>query len=351
MTLTSVACGESGDPAYLVKDLRVLAVQANPPEVLYDAPSDASLSFTALVVDPQGASIDYRWSLCPVESNEACLDYEARKDNAPAAFHAALDDMHAIAASGSALPIPESQGLPPIETATRAVWSYDVATFNVTAPRALYDYHLQSSFFGAGLGAWPSAVLELTSASQTLRVGKRVVINAAHSDVYADALGITVCPDPDVPDEPPGCVPLRPRVANNNPTFAEVQIAYGKSALGTFEPLVGTAEVSAGASIRLLPVLGPDAYESYQVLKVDLESLAIFVEDRVEAPSVSWFCSDGEIQEQLTWVKFTRGLDTIFTAPKTPPTDSDGLVTVWLVARDERGGVGWQNIEIHVSPE
>jgi hypothetical protein len=38
--------------------------------------------FEALVLDPRGSSIDYTWSFCPVESSEACADYEDRRDKA-----------------------------------------------------------------------------------------------------------------------------------------------------------------------------------------------------------------------------------------------------------------------------
>jgi hypothetical protein len=45
-------------------------------------------------------------------------------------------------------------------------------------------------------------------------------------------------------------------------------------------------------------------------------------------------------------VPLTRTLDTVFSAPKEPP--ADGLVSLWLVVRDGRGGAAWREVKTAV---
>jgi len=84
--------------------------------------------------------------------------------------------------------------------------------------------------------------------------------------------------------------------------------------------------------------LHPESFESYQILRSDLQTQEIEIEDAVEEPSVAWFVDRGKVQDELTWRIFTRTLDTVYTAPREAPAATSGLVTVWLVAQDQRGG-------------
>ena len=75
LALFGAGCSE-GMPVYsLIEDLRVLAIRAEPPAVMLDAPTDVTLE--ALVVNPRGGSLAVDWSFCPVESSNACRDFEA----------------------------------------------------------------------------------------------------------------------------------------------------------------------------------------------------------------------------------------------------------------------------------
>ncbi|MEO1175052.1 MAG: hypothetical protein AAFX94_23805, partial [Myxococcota bacterium] len=84
--LLLAACGMDVDQVEDVEDLRILALRADPPEVLINtaALNDATdlsalevdVTFDALVVDPRGGVLDFEWRFCPIESFEACRDFE-----------------------------------------------------------------------------------------------------------------------------------------------------------------------------------------------------------------------------------------------------------------------------------
>jgi hypothetical protein len=69
--------------------------------------------------------------------------------------------------------------------------------------------------------------------------------------------------------------------------------------------------------------------------------------ERSEAIRVAWFTSDGRLQEERTGVEeASDALDSenTFTAP-----GASGDVNLWIVLRDSRGGVGWQQLQLHVT--
>src|SRR5690606_9754347 len=68
LPLLVLASGCVDLPAYsLVEDLRILAVRADPPQLL-DSPVASEVRFDALVVDPRAPDepIELSWQFCPV---------------------------------------------------------------------------------------------------------------------------------------------------------------------------------------------------------------------------------------------------------------------------------------------
>jgi hypothetical protein len=321
-----------------VEDMRVLAIRADPPELLYDAPVDQTVTFEALVVDPRGGSIRSAWQFCPVESDDSCLDYEAIRGRADARHQAALD-----AAKDQTL----SADVQPTKSTSGAVPDYDVPAFTADVSAALVLYHLESSALGYGIGSWPTAVLELEREGESLRSQKRLVLNLrdlrSFAQMLEQELGIIVCPESGA--QPEGCLPIRARTPNRNPELIGVEIARGERADGTFEPLDGRLSVQVGESVRIRPLLAPDAEEPFQRIVSDLQESTISVEDTEESVSVSWFCSAGELGDDRTWPQYTKTLDTTYEAPSEP-----GSATIWMVARDGRGGVGWQRLDVDITP-
>ena len=108
-------------------------------------------------------------------------------------------------------------------------------------------------------------------------------------------------------------------------------------------------------SLRIMPVFTPGSIQSYQIVLIDLDTIDVetaevkteVVEEKL---SVSWFASAGSLRNQITSEPGTKTLDTIYNAPDTPPEATAGWVTVWLVARDQRGGVAWTSLDILIEP-
>lgn len=101
-SLVLAACGEEAEPKYLVKDLTVLGVRAEPPE----AAPGAVVHLDALVGDPKGEGrpVTHEWFFCevdPVQGSTSCSD-ESRLS--PLGVGASLD---------VAIPDDALAGLPP----------------------------------------------------------------------------------------------------------------------------------------------------------------------------------------------------------------------------------------------
>ena len=341
----AVACGDELPSPTLVDDLRVLAVQAEPPEVLVDrvdgeAAPPGPVSFRALVVDPLGSQLDgamvYEWRFCPVESRETCADFDQRRAAAPAQFQPVLDATFAQRSAGQS----------PVRGPGAA---RGIDAFTVHLPPGLFSYHLTTAGLGLGNGSWVSAVFEAAAGGERLQVQKRVVLGARDLSQWNPELqrfGWQVC----LPGAPvPGCLPLAPRTANHNPVIAAVQIARSARADAEFSPRPeGPLTLAPGEVIRLRPVLGPDAEERYQIVESALQASDLMVVDRREEAVVSWFATAGKFGAPLTAPQLTKTLDNTFTAPTTPP--SGGRISVFLVVRDQRGGVGWTALEIALPP-
>ena len=68
-------CDKSLDAVWQVKDLRILGIVANPPEIhanaitQWDSPH---VSFEALVVHPDKKPVNYTWQFCAAESEQRC---------------------------------------------------------------------------------------------------------------------------------------------------------------------------------------------------------------------------------------------------------------------------------------
>lgn len=359
-----VACTE-GLPDYSdVQDLRVLAIKAIPPEIFVDpmAPTSVDMEFSALVVDPRGGTIHYDWSFCPVESNLACLNYDTKKAEVDDPLMTlALDDMRAIELVGN---VPEKVSTQSTDWWTeRGTWPYDIPNFAFTAPANLYSYHLMNNWLGAVLGAWPSAILEVQNQGESIRAAKRISVGALDlrelAQQFAETVGQTVCPQGVTPEDLPGCIPIEDRVPNTNPVFSRIQIAnmqngsgknFVDTQIGDPGEVAGLVWVQPGASIRIRPEFTPESFETFQVLKIDLDTERIEVANRIEEISVSWFCSLGRLSDDMTWPKHTKTLDNEYTAPTAVPVQAGGRASVWLVARDQRGGVAWMSLEIQVAP-
>ncbi len=362
LALTSAACGQKLDVYTHVHDLRVLAVRAEPPEVLADDASGATdIRFDALVLDPRGGEITYQWTFCPGESERQCDPQELQQ---VPRFGSTLESSYSATAPASALPEDAASGLPDVEELRPyAIASFTVQRGNLTS---LVPYFLETNALGFGGGAWPTVVLDLQKeGDEPLTTIKREVLGIADLTSaiqligtktlasIEEELGVSIC-TPNQTPEADGCIAFAVKQPNQNPAFAydngfPARIAKSDLATATFSPIDAyPIEIHTGDSIRILPLITPESAEPYQLLRADLETRKVEILDVVEEPSVSWFVTDGKVQDRLTWPKLTRSLDTVYTAPQTPPEATSGMVTVWMVARDGRGGVAWEHVDLRV---
>jgi hypothetical protein len=336
--LLAAACSEDAPSPALVEDLRVLAVRAEPPEILVDREelttgAPRATRFEALVMDPRGepmVQMVYDWQFCPVESGETCGDYDRRRGAADPAYAPFLDAARAQEAHGPAQ--------------LSADGAVGTAGFDVQIAPQLLAYHLQDAARVLGNGAWVSAVLKLETGTETLLAQKRVVVNARDLAAFNPELataGWQICtPAASLP----GCLPLLPRTPNHNPTFTSVEVARGLGA--PFAPLAGPLVLSSKEKVRLRPVLAPDAEEPYQTIESTLQGNHLVVVDHREEVVVSWFTTAGSFESDQTAVQLDRTLDNEFTAPSIDARTPAGKpLVLYVVARDQRGGVGWLRVD------
>jgi hypothetical protein len=341
--LAGAGCETDAPSPTLVEDLRVLAVRAEPPELLLDREDTGApptVTFQALVVDPRGMPMVYDWRFCPVESSQTCGDFDQRRAQAAPDFQPVLEATHAQTRAGQA------------QLGGSSLESVGLGDFVVEVPRDLFAYHLAASGWGLGNGAWTSAVLTLGTGGETLQAQKRVVLNARDLSAWNPELaasGWQICP-PAPAEPPPGCLPLRPRTPNRNPDIARVEVARSARADAPFEPLAGVVTVAPKETIRLHPTLAEGAAESYQVLDSTLKGNDLVVVERTEEPIVSWFSTAGKFGDAQTAPQLTKTLDNTFTAPEARPPTADGRISLFMVVRDQRGGIGWARVEVEVTP-
>lgn len=150
------------------------------------------------------------------------------------------------------------------------------------------------------------------------------------------------------------------RVANQNPTLDDLQATLEDDAGNDAEPMsmpggrcgdVAPLTVAPGAVVRFEPVESPGAREDYLVPTFD-GGARMFTENL----SYAWFATHGSWQREVTggpkdFAGNQPPLSSEWTAPAQAGVVGDGLdVRIWLVQRDERGGLSWRESCVHVAP-
>jgi hypothetical protein len=95
-------------------------------------------------------------------------------------------------------------------------------------------------------------------------------------------------------------------------------------------------EVDAGEAYDIGVFISDDTVEEY--VFVNSDGIA---EDRVEEPFVTWFATDGTVEEPYTLYPF---LEMTWRAPDTSGVEG----SIWAVLRDRRGGQDWKEIRFRV---
>jgi hypothetical protein len=301
---------ELDDRSFLVDRPRLLAIASSPAE----AAPPAMVSYRALYVDQDGErSADLEWSFCI-----------ARK---------ALADQGTVSPACIA---PSGEGLVPIgagETASGALPMDGCRLFGPNPPDPV-----DGQPAGRPVDPDPSGGFY-----QPLRLLVR-----DGGDTYAIGATRIACGLSGATPEVSADFTKRYR-KNENPAIASLSLdgvevppfASGASAGAT---------VSRGATVKLRAAWAACAEdasctgaERYLVFDPDTRAL---VEKR-EAIRVAWFATAGTLQDDSGGRGADEADQTSLDNVWTAPSDA-GQVRLWLVIRDDRGGVGWEEVLVRV---
>ena len=276
-----------GDPESLVTGPRILALRGDPAE---SAPGDA-VSYRALVATPAGSlpAPALAWAFC--------------------ASPAPLTENDAVSTACLGSGVRALGG--PSTTASAATPLDACALFGPDTPPGGFRPHD------------PDAT-----------GGFYQPVRAELGELTAFRLERVTCNLPDAPIAV--AVELAQRYhPNRNPTLAALTTAVGGAAV----PL---DQIPAGASVALTTGWGAGDAESYVMFDPDTSAIV----DRREALRVSWFVTGGTLTDEVTG----RAEDdpavttsTTWLAPAAP-----GVVHLWLVLRDSRGGGDFAGYDLEV---
>lgn len=362
-----------------IKDLRILAMKMDPPDLNYSflhvlpaeqrgglALGPYTINTQVLAVDPKGREVEVSFRLCPDDVDDTtpgCAGYRLR-DNAPPeeinALRPLLDPTTFTRSPdltlGGELPLP---------------------TYSFTFNGRGMDYMLPHTADGQldlvsalGFGNTPSVVVRARAkdGSQEEVSYKRFALGLDVSPeglpeqfstflngLFLGLLGAGFCPAGTAQDADLNCV--KPRVPNRNPTVERVLYKRGGSleyaskpipedptSDGQFQDWTGRLKVAPGETIRIRPIMAAGDRENYQGLNLDLQTRKVSLKNFREDLVYSWFTTVGST-EQLTTDQFDITPDTKWTPSPDAP---DGPAHVWLIVRDQRGGVDWRRFDFDI---
>jgi len=316
------ACTPDFEASWAVRDLRLLAVQAEPPELLYrelppellsagegPAPVDP-VRLTALAADPRDPEREVEWELWAC-TPEATGCREARRR-----WPLGLDE------AGRCQPLAEDAAAPRQRSGLAGITCDFVPTL------ALLVASLEADPY-RGFGGLPVVVeLRLFDGQQVVPVFKRLA--------YTVPLPYSPIP--------------AGKEANRNPELAAIEIdgvRWTRERLAAELPRIPVA-----AKRELLPVAADGAKESYLVVTTGAAGeradplRAPGVQQLEEALSYEFYVTAGALSHGRTGGRgstfITDKKVTDLTSTWTAPLAAPGLpIRFWVVVRDDRGGASW----------
>jgi hypothetical protein len=303
LVLLAACKPDLGAPPSLIDDARFLAVTSDPPEA---KPGD-TVTLHALIARPEGQVADdapATWAICttphPVSQNNAVSDdcvFEAQTSIPVRKLEVeATVPLDACARFGPDPPTPKP-GEPPLRPV---------------------DPDPTGGYF------------------QPVRA---LLQDTPGHYIAAFALPRITCNLADAPVDV--AVDFRTRyVANTNPTIARVLLSTD----GSTSVDADRAQVHAGAEVTLLVRWTAASAETYPVF----DRVSRVLVDHREALRVSWFATAGALVHDHTGAAEDDPAE-VTQNPWTAPTDP-GVVHLWVVLRDSRGGTDVRGFEVDVVP-
>jgi hypothetical protein len=317
--LLVMACSPGFDEPWDVYDLRIIGMKLDPPEHVYKIiideqgmplPDLASfvippVTLTILVANPEAPAVPFHYRVegCLLDGSLSCVDNEFRT----------------LYAEGEALPGEVSVEFTP---------SMELILKSLEEDPFLSIY---------GFSIWVAG---------TITVGDSSI-------PFLKSLAV-------VPDYGQG------RVANTNPVITGIWAGEEDEEVPLELADDGSYQPAANDEIRLLPVFPEDVRETYVVKAINLATFEFTEDTSIE--SVWEQAYDKELTEELTVSFFTTcgsfsdatKSEMINIAIETEEDKKDkelgsefrvpesGTCTVWVVAGDGRGGVGWYELPVVV---
>lgn len=323
VSLGLLACQEELTPRTTVDSLRVLGIQASPPEL-----SPGTLTrVSALVADPlgQGRSLDWFITLCtPDTVHGGCLEYNALLDIYPDESVAQSEYTRCCVRAGSVAP---QNGIAEIGGPTtwlKTGWTYLDGMSELVARQGT---NAQLNFIVCADGACvPASGEDPETAGMTLPPGL--------SAVALKRIRVSSAPVEE---------------ANDNPGLTG--ILMGPQHFGPDDVL----ELEAGKTYTLQPEVSSTAIECYVSVKSDGTQT-----QAIESPYFSWYANGGSFADYFTEPTPASGCDdettvaerlehaaNTWTTPLLNPGDSPDI-TLTVVMWDRRGGLTWMPFAVHL---
>ncbi|MFH1812370.1 MAG: hypothetical protein ABIJ09_26780 [Pseudomonadota bacterium] len=363
------------DTQYELKDLRILAMRLDPPEVLYSPflslpadqrppaafrppppfpPAEQELTATVLAVDPRSdAPVEFTSFVCPLDSNNDCRNYVvpedlARTEREPEALQQALAPL--VTRRTTSVPTTDDGGTLQGELG-RFAFSERAIEYILPHEPSGAAFILLQQLGRIVTYAEREGIREV--AFRRIPFGPYLDLSFLPPDVqtaFEDFLGIDVCTAEQTAARDPSC--LWQATANRNPVIEEMRISrdttikpvYDEAGLDSREVgevVSGPIALAPGEEIRLWPVLAADVREAYQSLNFDLQTSSLNLQNYVEDMAISWYATRDFPVPPVTDLTLSLGYSATYVYPEVDPPDE---VRIYLVVLDQRGGVAWQMV-------
>jgi len=380
----TLGCNNFDSPAQL-RDLRVMAVRAEPAEIMYsplylfvepeDRPpppffvlDEYDVAVTAYVYDPRGGTVSTSLRFCPEGTANFCREYDEEagevatapdehKDEVRA-FYQPIDRAHE---SSEGLRASDPSGLLRNQDYTYRFSTPVIDTIlrNDEGQASLNLFSLLPRFIvQANNPAIPSTEVDRELAYKRYPLSLNFFdesLPASARDALVNVLGAPICEGgrPDLEtyvEEKSDC--LFERGPNQNPALIgfdlynpddeeqEILESGVERPAYTFRDTAmlgkrSLIEVTAGALLHVRPVFAPGAREPYQVFGFDLNNQKLTIENRLEDFALEWTATNGSVPGSSD-AELGNTLEVTWSLPFRDPGERDALV---LILRDQRGGV------------
>jgi hypothetical protein len=372
-----------------IEDMRVLAMKAEPAEVLFSplflTPASqrppgfplptVDVRMEAFAFDPRGGRTEVTTQLCPEGAGDStCRLYDVEADLAaePAENR---DELRALLTpvktqdEVTADELPLGRVSPAVRTFTFSPAVIDffipddadgnpVPSIFPELPRVVYEAKNLDVVDEDPNDDVPPVTKE--RAFKRIPVGLDLTSSNLPPDVAADfarAFGFELCTAPisEAEYEEQGRAScLERRVPNANPGlrgfFLEADpedITKGLLTTNDVPPDLGLGSLliaNPGDRVTVTPVFMPGSEERYQVVSFDIEASKVILLNRIEDIVCEWYSTRGDVSSTQTALQFNDGLGVTWQLPS--DAKSGEKDTMLLVVLDQRGGTAVAEITV-----